>query len=46
MIQIKRVSKEEWIIVHSHKNGYSEELVLDKEEFKELRNEIKKEAGF
>lgn len=45
MIHLKRVSKEEWVIVHSHKNGSSEELVIDKQELKELRNEIKKEVG-
>ena len=35
---------EEWSIIHTHKHGFREQIVLDSEEVRELIEELKKEG--
>ena len=43
-VDISKVNKEEWSIIHTHKHGFKEQIVLDSEEVRELIEELKKEG--
>lgn len=44
-IQIIKI-EDDYKIIHSHKGGFCEEILIDRVELKVLRNEIKRRAGF
>jgi hypothetical protein len=43
-VEIKKVSDEEWCLIHSRKNGLALKAYLNKEEIKELLEELRMEG--
>ena len=43
-VEISKVNDEEWSIIHTHKHGFMEKIVLDSEEVRELIEEFKEEG--